>query len=84
MRAWKVAVEIEPWAEGGFIARAPALQGCWVVADTAEEAIRDIYEGIELSIESRLKHGEPLPPDLEEIHNDAGGAILLDLAVAVA
>ena len=83
MKAWKVSVEIEPWPEGGFIARASALQGCWVVADTVEEAIRDIYEGIEMSIESRLKHGEPLPPELEEVKSDAG-QIHLDLAVAVA
>lgn len=83
MKAWKVAVEIEPWPEGGFIARAPALQGCWVVAETVEAAIRDIHEGIELSIASRLKHGEPLPPELEEVTGD-GGPIHLDLAVAVA
>lgn len=60
MKAWKVKVEIRPWPwpEGGYVAEVPSLQGCSVVASTIEEAIRDIYEVIEMSIASRLKHGE--------------------------
>jgi len=61
MKAWTATVEIRPWPEGGYIAEVPALQGCWVLAPTAEEAIRDVYEVIEMSIASRIKRGEPLP-----------------------
>ena len=61
MATYLVDVELEPWLEGGFVARAPALQGCWVVADTREQALADIYEGIEMHIAARLRHGEPLP-----------------------
>src|SRR6266545_568073 len=66
-RAWNVAIEIQPWEDGGYVARALALQGCWVVAPTIAEALRDLPEVIEMSISSRLKHGEPLPDELEEI-----------------
>ena len=66
MKAWKVKVEIRPWEDGGYIAEVAALQGCWVVAPTVEEAIRDIHEGIEMSIASRLKRNEDLPIEVEE------------------
>ena len=84
MAAWKAHVEIRPWPEGGYIAEVPDLQGCWVVADTVDEALRDILDGIEMSIESRLKVGEPLPPGLEEVKVPSDGErIALDVAVAV-
>lgn len=83
MQAWKARVEIKPWPEGGYIAEVPSLQGCWVVAPTVEQAIRDIYEVIEMSISSRLKRGEPLPPDLEEVHRGDGGKLQVEVAVAV-
>ena len=84
MKAWRVRVEIRPWQEGGYIAEVPSLQGCWVVAPTVEEAIRDIQEGIEMSIASRLKRGEPLPADIEEVHAGEGQeTIHIDVAVAI-
>ena len=83
--AWKARVEIKPWAEGGYIAEVPALQGCWVVADTVDEAVHDILDVIEMSIESRLELGEPLPAELEEIQAPTdGGQVALDVAVAAA
>lgn len=85
MKAWKVKVEIRPWPwpEGGYVAEVPSLQGCSVVASTIEEAIRDIYEVIEMSIASRLKHGEPLPPELKELHVKELGTLRVEVAVAV-
>ena len=83
MKAWKVKVEITPWPEGGYQAEVPYLQGCWIVAPTVEEAIRDIYEVIEMSIASRIRHGEALPPELEEVRLGTQGTIKLDVAVAV-
>jgi predicted RNase H-like HicB family nuclease len=78
---YQVDVELERWPEGGFRASAPALQGCWVVADTPEQALADIYEGIEMHIAARLRRGEPLPPG---ITLEAGGPTTrMRLAVAV-
>ena len=83
MRAWKVEVQIKPWEEGGYLAEVPALQGCWVVASTAEEALRDIHEVIELSIASRIKHGEPLPSGVEELLQTQGTPLVVTTAVAL-
>lgn len=83
MRAWKAQVEIEPWPEGGYKASVPSLQGCWVVADTREEAIRDIHEVIEMSIASRIKRGEAIPPDVQEIQGPGASRIQVELAVVV-
>ena len=83
MRAWKARVEIEPWAEGGYKASVPSLQGCWVVAETSEEAIRDIHEVIEMSIASRIKRGESIPPDIQEIQGADASRIHVELAVVV-
>lgn len=77
-----MSVEIEPWPEGGYVARAPALQGCWVVSPTIEHAIKDIQEGIEMSIASRAKRGEPLPEDVEVVEQ-GGGTIQMRLPVMV-
>lgn len=81
MKAWKVRVEVKPWPEGGYVAEAPCLQGCWVVAPTVEQAFKDILEGIEMSIASRLKRGEPLPAELQELSTPDGEAIQVDIAV---
>ena len=64
MAQYKVHVRISPWPEGGFLAEVPALQGCWVVADTIGQALEDIDDVTQMSIHSRLKHGEPLPPEV--------------------
>ncbi len=83
MRAWSVGVVITPWEEGGYLAEVPALQGCWVVGQTAEEALRDIHEVIELSISSRLRHGDPIPVELEELQQLAGSPFVVRTAVAL-
>lgn len=86
MKAWKAQVVIKPWPwpEGGYSAEVPCLQGTRIVAPTVEEAIRDIYEVIEMSIASRIKHGEPVPGELEEVRPDTHGTIRVDVAVALA
>lgn len=81
MKAWKVKVEVTPWPEGGFSAEAPSLQGCWVVAPTVAEAIRDVYEGIEMSIASRLKHAEALSPEVKAVAPTDRGALHMELTV---
>lgn len=82
MKAWRVRAEIRPWEDGGYLAEVPALQGCWVVADTAPEAIQDLQEVIAMSISSRLKHGEPLPPDVRQVVAGSD-PIEVELAIAI-
>jgi predicted RNase H-like HicB family nuclease len=82
-RAWNVRVEVEPWPEGGYIASAPDLQGCWVVGDTVPEVVHDIYEGIEMAIASRLKHGDPIPSSLEELGSETKTKLILQLPVGL-
>ena len=74
-------VVVRPWEEGGYIAEAPDLQGCWVVADTLEAAVEDIEEVIAMSIESRLERGESLPSALLSLK---GLATRVELALAIA
>lgn len=85
MRAWQAQVVVKPWPhpEGGYSAEVACLQGSRIVARTVEEAIHDIYEVIEMSIASRIKHGEPLPRELQEVCADAEGAIRVDVAIAL-
>lgn len=83
VRAYKAKVEIKPWPEGGYIAAVPSLQGCWVVAETPEEAMRDLYEVIEMSLAWRIERGEPLPADLEEVAGNGQETIRVEVAVAV-
>jgi antitoxin HicB len=82
-RAWNVRVEIEPWPDGGYIASAPDLQGCWVVGETVPEVVHDIYEVIEMAIESRLEHEEPLPEDLCEIAPELNHKFTLRVPVGI-
>ena len=44
----------------GFFAYAPELQGCHTQGDTYEEIVKNIREAIELSVEARLAHNEPI------------------------
>lgn len=40
-RTYRVEVVVHRWDEGGYVAEAPALQGCWVVAESVAAAIGD-------------------------------------------
>jgi antitoxin HicB len=59
-------VYIEPAEEGGYIVSCPQLPGCVTQGETVEEAIAMIKDAIQGHITSLKKHGEPLPPSLEE------------------
>ena len=47
----KLKVVLEPSDEGGFTAYVPALPGCISEGDTAEEAMANVREAIELYLE---------------------------------
>ncbi len=62
----KFRVIIEQDEDGVFIARAPDLPGCISQGKTRREAINNTKEAIEAYLESLKKHGEPIPPPIEE------------------
>ncbi len=81
MKTYQVEVVIKPWKEGGFLAEAPALQGCWCVSDTLEAIVDDIQEVIALAIQARRDLGEPLPSNVKEL---APGEQPVELVLSVA
>jgi len=62
----KFIVYLEPAEEGGYIVSCPQLPGCVTQGETVEEALEMIKDAIQGYIASLQKHGEPIPPSLEE------------------
>lgn len=61
------SVVLEPDPEGGYVAVIPAFPGCYSQGDTAEEALANAREAIELTIEDMDAAGEPIPDPTGEI-----------------
>lgn len=59
-------VLIEPDEDGVFVATCPSLPGCVSQGATRDEARRNVQEAIEAYLESLEKHGEPIPPSIDE------------------
>ncbi len=81
MTTYQVEVQITPWHEGGYLAEAVGLQGCWVIADTVDQAVDDIREVIQMWIRVRQRYGWALPPTLTNAVAD--GSIRAVLPVGV-
>jgi predicted RNase H-like HicB family nuclease len=47
----KLKVIVEPGEDGGFVAHAPALRGCWSQGATKADAMANIREAIEAWLE---------------------------------
>jgi antitoxin HicB len=62
----KFLVYLEVAEEGGYIVSCPQLPGCVTQGETVEEALAMIKDAIQGYIASLQKHGEPVPPSLEE------------------
>ncbi len=62
----KFLVYLESAEEGGYIVSCPQLPGCVTQGETVEEALVMIKDAIQGHIASLQKHGEPVPPSLEE------------------
>jgi len=62
----KFLVYLEAAEEGGYIVSCPQLPGCVTQGETVEEALEMIKDAIQGYIASLQKHGEPVPPSLEE------------------
>ncbi len=62
----KFRVSIEQDEDGAFVVTVPSLPGCISQGKTREEALENITDAIDGYIESLEKHGEPIPPAIDE------------------
>jgi len=67
MKTHRVDVVIKPWEEGGFLAEAPAIQGCWMVAPDVTTAMEQIIEVVKMHLEVIKERREPLPKGVAEV-----------------
>ena len=81
MQTYQIEVSISRQEDGLWRAEAPVLPGCFVDAETLEEAIRDIQEAIRFFVASYRKHGDPLPPGLHAVASDAPHSLKLSVTV---
>lgn len=71
VRRFAVAIHPDP-EDGGFVATLPSLPGVVGQGETEDEALQDIREALEFTLESMEEMGEELPP---------GDEIVRELAV---
>lgn len=62
----KYRVLIEQDESGWFIAECPSLPGCISQGETRSEALANIQDAITGYLASLEKHGEAIPPPIEE------------------
>ncbi|MEW6775832.1 MAG: type II toxin-antitoxin system HicB family antitoxin [Bdellovibrionota bacterium] len=62
----KFRVLIEQDEDGVFVATCPALPGCVSQGKTRQEARANIQDAISGYVESLKKHGEAIPPPIDE------------------
>jgi len=62
----KYRIFIEQDEDGIFIAQCPALPGCISQGKTRKEALENIKDAMSGYLESLKKHGEPIPPPIDE------------------
>jgi len=65
-RRVKFRVLIEQDEDGVFVATCPSLPGCVAQGATREEAHANITDAVEGYVASLKKHGEPIPPPIDE------------------
>jgi predicted RNase H-like HicB family nuclease len=61
---------------GGIVAECPSLPGCYSQGETREEALENIREAIELSLETRETEGLPtqvVPVEVAEVQLAVNG-----------
>lgn len=62
----KFRVLIEKDEEGIYIAECPSLPGCISQGKSRDEAISNVKDAMKGYVESLRKHGEPVPPGIDE------------------
>lgn len=63
----KFLVTLEPGEDGWIVAECPALPGCVSQGRTTAEALANIREAIELSVETRRAEGLPVCIEVAEV-----------------
>ncbi len=61
MKYYDFRVLLEPDEAGGYVASCPSLPGCYSQGETVEEAMANIKEAIELTLEDMNERGETVP-----------------------
>jgi len=62
----KYRVLIEQDEDGVFVATCPSLPGCVSQGATRDEARANIKDAVEGYIASLKRHGDPIPPPIDE------------------
>ena len=62
----KFRIIIEQDEDGNYVAQCPALPGCVSEGKNREETLTNIKDAILGYLASLKKHGEPIPPSIEE------------------
>lgn len=62
----KFRVLVEKDEDGMFVVQCPTLPGCISQGKTREEAIKNVKDAIKGYLQSLDKHGEPIPPTIDE------------------
>jgi len=65
MKNYNYTVILQPLPEGGFSVIVPAIPEICTFGENVEEARRMAEDAIRCFLESALKTGEPIPPDIE-------------------
>jgi len=75
VQAWRVPmkflVTLERDEDGWIVAECPALPGCLSQGRTTEEALDNIRDAIQASLDTRLAHGLPLGLEVAEVEVEA-------------
>ncbi len=66
MKSMKYRIIIAQDEDGMFVVECPSLPGCVSQGKTRAEAVKNIKDAIAGYVESLQKHGEPVPPSIEE------------------
>lgn len=66
IQAVRFRVLIEQDEDGLFVATCPSLPGCVSEGNTRDEARTNIRDAIAGYVASLEKHGEPIPPSIDE------------------
>ena len=62
----KYRVLIEQDEDGIYVSQCPSLPGCVSQGKTRQEALQNIHDAIQGYLTSLKKHGDPLPPSIQE------------------
>ncbi len=63
----KFLVTLEQGEDGWIIVECPALPGCMSQGRTEQEALANIREAIQASLETRAAHGLPMGLEVAEV-----------------